>query len=172
MFKAVANLLKKPETLHAEIGLDHVEICQENLILGLQLAWFNHTPAPLEIREVVIQLYHEGKNKAPIPLIYNGRFVRIPFQKGITKINGATSFYLKPGSHLVESLRFLSRDIHDLADGTYHGELHSFVAEGAYLHDFSMKVVPQLKSRDVPEKNQPGTSAPSTAYARALRLGA
>ena len=97
MIKTIASLWAKRRTLQAELELDHIELSAESLILGLQLAWKNATEEPIEILEVMVNLFHQGKTGTALPLAYNGRFVRIPYQKTVTKIAGVTSFKVQPG---------------------------------------------------------------------------
>ncbi len=173
MIRTITSLLKRQGTLHAKLELDHIELCAEQMIMGLQLTWRNGTTDPLEIRNVVIKLFHHGKKETPLQLIYNGRFVRIPYQKAVTKIAGATSFSVNPGSSQMESLRFVTRDILDPGDGIYHVELHSTVDEGTYLHGFDIKVNSQVKYRTSGQEVADGqpAKAGSNAFARALRIG-
>ena len=172
MFQKLSSLLSKRSTLHAEMGLDHLELSNDSLIMGMQVAWYNRTSAPIHLQQVVLYLYNQGKKEAPLELSYNSRFVRIPFQKAITKIAGSNSFYIGPGASQVECLRFMTRTIRDLPIGTYQAELHSVVEEGSYIHDFAIKIAPELKSQaptSVADAAQPGAAA--SPYSRALRFG-
>ena len=173
MIKALTALIARPRTLHAELELDHVEISSENVILGLQIKWSNSTHDRIDIRGVVIKLFHKGKKETPIQLIYHGRFVRIPYQKAVTKIAGATSFHIGSDASQTECLRFLTCEIRDLFPGTYAAELHSIVEEGTYLHEFDVKVVPQIKhymARQEAE-NSPTATTTSSIFSRAMRIG-
>jgi hypothetical protein len=173
MFKTITSLLTKRRTLHAELEIDHIELSEEHLILGLRLTWHNETLEPIEIREVMVNLFHEGKKKNPVSLIYNGRFVRIPYQKAITQIAGANSFHIEAGCTQVESLRFLTRDLLDIKDGSHPAELHTTVRDGTYLHNFDLKIVPELKHRiaSPDAETGPQKTATSSVFTRALRLG-
>ena len=173
MIKTIASLLSKRRTLQAEMELDHVELSSDSLILGLQLTWKNATEAPVEIHEVAVSLFHQGKTVMPLPLAYNGRFVRIPYQKTVTKIAGVRSFHIDAGVSHTENLRFLTREILDLKEGAYPIELHTTVNDGTYLHSFDLKVANTLKNRiagpgSTTHSIATGSSAP---FKRALRLG-
>lgn len=172
MIKTIASLLAKRRTLQVELELDHIELSADSLIVGLQLTWKNATDMPVEIREVSLNLFHQGKTGTPLPLAYNGRFVRIPYQKTVTKIAGLNSIQIHAGNSHIESLRFLTREILDLRDGTYPVELHTTVEEGIYLHSFDLKVTTELKNRISGSESQASPAATvSSAYTRALRLG-
>jgi hypothetical protein len=65
----------------------------------------------------MVNLFEQGKTAAPISLAYNGRIVRNPSQKTVTKIAGVSSFRIQPGASHAENLRFLNRQIFDLKEG-------------------------------------------------------
>jgi hypothetical protein len=173
MFKTITSLLTRPRTLNAELELDHFETGPDHLILGLELTWTNTRPAPVEIGAVLVNLFHRGEKEQPVPLIYHGRFVRIPFQKTITKIAGATSFHLAPGETLVENIRFLTRDLGELPNGMHAIELHTTVVEGTYVRTFDLKIVPELRLGGCGTETETGplASPNSAAFTRALRIG-
>ena len=173
MIKTIASILAKRRTLQAELELDHLELSSDSLIVGLQITWKNATEIPIEIHEVMLGLFHAGRAAPPLSLAYNGRFVRIPYQKTVTKIAGVSSFRVDAGESHVENLRFLTREILDLKEGTYSVELHTTVDDGTYLHTFDLKIVDKLKCRlsGTEYEANPAATGSSAGYTRALRLG-
>jgi hypothetical protein len=172
MIKTLTSFLTKPRSLYATVELDHIELAGDRLILGALVKWSNTTTDPLEIKSVVLNLFHRGKKEAPLDLHYYGRFVRIPFQKAVAKIAGATSFHVAAGATQPQSLRFLTYDLTDLNPGTYAAELHSTVRDGTYVHEFDLKVLPALKYQTSAPEGDKQTGPLSSVYARALRIGA
>lgn len=173
MIQALTSFLARPRSLCADVELDHIELTSERLILGAKIEWSNTTPEALEIRSVEIHLFHRGKKETPVHLRYYDRFVRIPYQKAIGKIAYATSFHIDCGATQTQSLRFLTYEISDLNAGTYAAELHSTVLEGTYVHEFSLKVVPQVKYHAPGSECEKGQTGPLSAiHARAMRIGA
>ncbi len=174
MIKKIASLLAKRRTLHAEMEIDHIELSPDSFILGLHLIWRNTTDQPIEILEVTVDLFHQVKPGTPLSLTYHGRFVRIPYQKTVTKIAGVTSLQVHPGTSRTENLRFLTREILDLKVGTYPVELRTIVAEGTYVHSFELEITETLKNRIAGSEG--GTNALATGnssvFMRALRLSA
>ncbi len=158
--------------MEAKVHLDHVELSSEQVIVGLGVKWMNETAEPLDIREVTVNLFQRNQREPLAHLTYNGRFVRIPFQKAITRIAGANSFHVAAAGVAVENLRFLTREINNLRDGVYIAELYTTVPAGTYLHTFELKVTPEFKHRSGSEVD---TGVPvavcSSAFTRALRIG-
>ncbi len=173
MIKALTSLLAKPRSLFADVELDHIELTGERLILGAKIKWSNTTPEALEIRGVEIHLFHGGKKETPVHLRYYDRFVRIPYQKAVGKIAYASSFHVGSNATQTQSLRFLTCEIRDLNAGIYAAELHSTVAEGTYVHEFDLRVAPQIIFRAPGfERDMEQTGPLSAIHARAMRIGA
>ncbi len=171
MIKRFASLLAKPRSLYADVDLDHIELASEQLILGVRLKWSNTTLEALDIGNVAIQIYHRA-NETPLHFSYNGRFVRIPYQNGVSKVAGATSFLIGAGATQTQCLRFLTYDINDLSVGKYAAEVHSTVADGTYVHEFELEVCSQIKHQAAAsESEKRETGALSSIYSRAMRIG-
>ncbi len=57
--------------------------------------------------------------------------------------------------------------------GNYAAELHSIVPAGTYIHEFDLKVIPQVKYLNYGSESEKGqTSSLSAIHARAMRIGA
>ncbi len=169
MIGAITSFLTKPRTLNADLELDHVELTGDALILGLQVTWRNDMPKLVEFQEVFVNLFDKGPTEPPVLLTYLERFARIPYQKGITKIVGAYSFPVQAHATRVEHLRFMTRDLIDLPDGKHEVELHSVIADGTFVHDFILKVTPELKIRPAPAGPQ-ATPLSTAILTRARRI--
>jgi hypothetical protein len=145
MIKVITSFLKKPSSLYAEVKLDHVELSTDHLIIGAKITWENTTPEPVTIQNMAINLFRRGNKEPFLHLIYNSRFLRLPYQKRVDTIARLNSFPINAGSKRLESLRFIARDVTDLNLGSYSAEFHSTVSEGTYIHDFDLEVIPEIK---------------------------
>ncbi len=169
---AITSLLAKPRTLHADLEIDHLELTDDRVLLGLQVTWRNDILKPVELREVFLTLVEKNSKEASVQFTYLERFARIPYQKAITKIAGANSFLIQAGSTRTEHLRFMSREIQDLKEGKYVVELHSVVTDGTYLHTFNLKIAPQhiIGAGGKESAQRPTATLPVSVIARARRI--
>ena len=149
MINVIKHAWKKfqPPQVYAEVLLDHIELSDSYLMLGLSLGWHNDTLEPIQVEEVHIRLYHEGTRQEPVLFYPQGHFAHLPGQKVIKKTVGAKSFVLPPGETHLAGIRFFTRTILVLADGTYPLEIHATVSNGTYVHEAQVKVTSRLKYR-------------------------
>jgi len=141
--KNVFQALRRPK-LHVEASVDHVELAEAYLMLGLNLAWYAKMVDPLPVQEVQIKLFCKGAKEELIWLYPQGHFTRIPGQRVIRKTIGTKSFVLPAGGFHVEHIRFFTRSVLDLPEGMYPAEVHAQVPEGTYLHETNLLI----KNRD------------------------
>jgi hypothetical protein len=149
MFKAIKSLLKnfQDPKVYVDLSIDHIELAEDYLMLGLNFAWHNQTPNPITVREVQIKFFNQGRLDEPILFRPQGHFTRVPGQKVITKVIGAKSFLLPPGKSHEEGIRFFTRAILNLDEGTYPVEIHATVPGGTYVHRADVQITNRIKYR-------------------------
>jgi len=149
MIKTLKSLLKKFQDpkVYVDLSLDHIELAENYLMLGLNFDWHNGTANPITIREVQIKLFNKGRLEEPILFRSQGHFTRLPAQKVITKIVGAKSFLLPAGKSHQEGIRVFTRAILNLEERTYPVEIHATVADGTYVHRAEVQVTNRIKYR-------------------------
>ena len=129
---------RKAPKIFLEAAVDHVEVGEDYLMLGLDLAWHSTMPEPLQIEEIQVTLYPNGRRKDGIRFYAQGHFARLPHQKVIKKMPGARQFELPSNIAHIEHIRFMTRAILDLAPGTYEAEFQSTVLEGSFVHSANL----------------------------------
>lgn len=149
MINALKGLLggfQKPR-LDVAVSVDHVELADTYLIIGLNLCWHNLTSEPIAVKEVRVKLIPNGRNQEPIKFYAQGHFARIPFQSAIKKKVGAKGFKLPAGETRTEGTRFFTRAILDITPGTYLAEVQAIVAEGAFSNEVIVEITNRMKYR-------------------------
>jgi hypothetical protein len=144
--KNMCQVFKRPKVL-IEVSVDHMELAEDYLILGLNLAWNNETAEPIKVEEAHLRLFHQGYRKEPLKLHPQGHFARVPGQKLIKKIVGAKSFQLPAQNSHLECIRFFTREVLDLPEGKYPVEILSTVPGGTYLHETDVLITKRAKYR-------------------------
>jgi hypothetical protein len=139
--------LRRSPKVFLEIALDHVEIGQDFLILGLELAWLNTTPEPMHAEEIQVLLYPKHRRGQEVHFYFHGHFSRIPLQRTIQKLSGSRQFVIPSEEPHVERLRFMTRAILDLPPGEYPMQIETKVNGGTLLHDDILTVVPRSRYR-------------------------
>ena len=138
---------RKTPKVFLEAAVDHVEVADDYLMLGLDIAWNNTTPEPLQVEEIQVTLFPKGRRKEGIRFYAQGHFSRIPGQRVIKKTVGARQFLVPNGVAHVENIRFMTRAILDLDPGEYPVEFQCSVLEGTFLHDATLTVTPRNRYR-------------------------
>jgi|SRR5580658_7655394 hypothetical protein len=150
MLKAISSLwqnLQGPK-LYVDVALDHIELADEYLMLGIELDWHNQTPEEIKVREVKVRLFQKGRLEEPIKFYTQGHFERIPGQKKVIKKTvGVKSFVLPAGQYHLEGIRFFTRSIFDIEDGIYPADIHTIVQGGTYVHQADIQITSGLKYR-------------------------
>ncbi len=149
MIKVLKDLWQshKSPKVFLEAAVDHVEVAEDYLMLGLDIAWNNTMPEPLVVEEIQVTLFHNGRRKEGIRFYAQGHFSRIPGQRVIKKTVGARQFVVPNGVAHVENIRFMTRAVLDLAPGEYPVEFQSTVEAGTFLHDTKLTVTPRNRYR-------------------------
>jgi len=149
MISRVKNLwesFQKPK-IYVDIGIDHIELAETYLIFGIFFDWHNTTPDAVKVENMHLKLFNQGRRKEPINLMVQGNFDRVPGERVITKSTGVKPFTLPAkGTHLV-GVRFFTRSILDIDEGTYPVEIHAKVPGGTYLYEADLKVTTRVKYR-------------------------
>ena len=128
--------------------VDHIELGDAHLTLGLNLAWHNKTHAPIEITDIQLRLYMSKFDDHPVRLYPNGRFAKIPGQKMFNKLPNVGSFVLEPDATHVEHLRFLTRAMLEIKEGNYRVEVLLHDARGlSYKQQATVALETKLKYR-------------------------
>ena len=133
--------------LFLELSVDHVEIGDDHLTLGLNLAWKNEFPDPIEVSDVQIAVFLQGRKKEGVRFYAQGHFVRLPTERVIKKINGIKTFKVPATQSHVEYLRLMSRAVLDIPEGIYPAEVHCSVSGGTYVHVAELPIDNKLKYR-------------------------
>jgi len=144
--KSLWKKLQGPK-IYIDVAVDHIEMAEDYLMLGLELEWHNQTANSLDVREVQLRLFRKGRQKESINFYFQGHFAHLPNQRVIKKIIGEKSFTIPGGKSHLESIRFFTREILDLEEGTHPVEIHAKVAEGTYVHQADLQIVRRFKYR-------------------------
>lgn len=149
MIKAIKSIwqnLHRPK-VYVDVSVDHVELAEGYLLLGLNLEWHNQTAEPIMVQEARLRLFEKGRKKEPIKFDFQGHFARIPGQRVIKKSVGEKSFRVPAGKSHQECIRFFTRDLLNLEEGNYPVEIHAVVPEGTYVHQAHVQITPRIKYR-------------------------
>jgi len=144
--KNFCGTFQRPK-LYVEVSVDHVELADTYLMLGLNLAWHSKLTEPTPVQEVQIKLFNRGAKEELIWFDPQGHFTRIPGQRVIKKSVGAKSFVLPAGGFHVEHIRFFTRATLDLPEGKYPVDIHAKVDGGTYLHEADIHIIKRDKYR-------------------------
>ncbi len=145
--KALFGVVKDP-TLDVTADVDHVEVGNGFIILAMRVTWHNETSEPILIKGAQVKMFNSHK-ELEATFNYGGIFKRAPDQKAIDKLPRVESFDVRPERRVSACLRFFTRDINALPDGTYAGGFYSIVAEGAYAHKVQLIINSRNKYRTV-----------------------
>lgn len=144
--KSLWQNLYRPK-IYVDVTVDHIELAEDYLILGLNLDWHNQTADPMPVREVQIDLFHQGRQKEPAKFLFQGHFDRIPHQRVIKKSIGEKSFVVPAGKSHMEHIRFFNRTILNLEEKSYFVEIHAMVPDGTYVHQAHVPITNRIKYR-------------------------
>ena len=149
MIKAIKSICQNLHRakIYVDASVDHIEMAEDYLILGLNLEWHNHTAESIDVREVQVKLLPKDRKKEPLPFLFQGHFARIPHQRVIKKSVGEKSFIAVAGKSHMEHIRFFTRDILSLDEGTYAVEIHASVPGGTYVHEANIHVEARTRYR-------------------------
>jgi hypothetical protein len=149
MISAIKSLLgyfNRPK-FYVEVSLDHVEISDTYLIMGLNLDWLNRMEDSLSVEEVEIRLYMGGRKAKPIKLSAHGNFTRDKATKKLITTIGAKPFILPALDSHDEGARFFTRAILDIEAGKYPIDIFSTVPAGTYINSATIQVTVGKKYR-------------------------
>jgi hypothetical protein len=104
--------------LAAEAKIDHVELTETHLVLGITIAWNNQTDSPIPVKEIQVALYLHKRSKEPLRFYPLERFVRVPPHRGFEKAP-LRPFTLSSKETHTEYIRFLSQEVLDIEPGDY-----------------------------------------------------
>jgi hypothetical protein len=153
MKSLVTNLWKKFQKpkLYIDVGIDHMELGETYLILGIYFDWHNKTEEPIAIEEIKIIIFPHGRREKPVHFEGQGRFERAIGHRGITRKHGQKPFVVQPGKAHLVGLRFITHTVNDLENRDYLMEIHAKVANGTYIHESQLKVTSRVKFRPTDE---------------------
>ncbi|HUB67134.1 MAG TPA: hypothetical protein VL981_06590 [Candidatus Methylacidiphilales bacterium] len=150
MLKAISSLwqnLQGPK-LFVDVALDHIELADEYLMLGIELDWHNQTSEDIKVREVKVRFFQKSRLEEPVKFYTQGHFERIEGQRRqIRKTVGLKSFVLPAKQYHLEGIRLFTRSIFDIEDGMYPVDIHTIVAGGTYVHQADIQVTSAIKYR-------------------------
>jgi hypothetical protein len=106
------------DKLDLAVTVDHVELSNTHLVLGLKLDWHNQTDAPIRIQDVGVMVYLNGRNKEPLRFFPLERFARGLTKREIQK-TAIRPFTLPPDEIHTEQIRFISQEVRDIPPGNY-----------------------------------------------------
>ena len=125
MFDFITSLSEKWQSgrkLAVEATVDHVELTSYQMVLGLQIHWFNRSEDPLWVKDIVVKLYLQKRDKEPFRLYPLERFERLQTGPGFDKLP-LSAFTLPANELYTERIRFISQQLLDIAPGVYRVEI-------------------------------------------------
>ena len=125
---------------------DHVELSGSHVVMGLKISWYNSSNDSIFINDVQLKVYLDGRNESrrfnPLE-----RFARIPAQRAFQKTPIAP-FMLRPKETHAEQIRFLNREILDIAPGNYTVEVEiKDISDTSYICRTKLLVTNTIKYR-------------------------
>ena len=98
--------------------LDHVELSEAHLVLGLEIDWGNKTNEPIPIKEIKVKIHLDGRGGEPLRFYPLDRFGRVLNKARILKMP-VRPLTLPAGEVHTEHLRFISQEVVDIPVGGY-----------------------------------------------------
>jgi hypothetical protein len=133
--------------LSLALTVDHVELSETHLVLGLGIDWHNRTDDPMPIKEVQIRVYVEGRHKEPLRFYPLERFARVMALRALEK-KPVRPFVLPPDEIHTEQIRFISQAIIDIPPGSYVVEVETKDSSDAvYINKSKIHLESKLKYR-------------------------
>jgi len=133
--------------LSLAVTLEHVELSEKHLVLGLGIDWYNPTHDPIPIKEIQVRVYLDGWSKEPLRFYPLERFARVDNQRAIQK-KPVRAFTLPPKETHTQQIRFLSQKILDIPPGKYRLEVHlKDTSDLSYMNQTNIEVLSKSKYR-------------------------
>jgi hypothetical protein len=149
---------KKGLTLSALV--DHVELSDKHLVIGLHIEWQNYTEFSISVKGIQILAYLHGPKKEPLSLYPLERFSRNAVQKKVIVKTPLEPFFLPMQEPHSEHIRFISQEVFDVEPGTYTVDIQvEDTSDVTHTCRTKVRVAHEMKYRRTEEWDEGGKIA-------------